>query len=614
MKLFIFLFAISFGALQLLAQNDLILPRDIKPSYDNGIRNIDGTRGANYWQNHGDYDIDVTYNPTTRTVSGSETIVYYNESPDSLHQIIMGLYQEVLSKNTKRYRSLNIDTLKDETVIISSLEINGKSINLEEKTKKKDTNLIISLDTPLSPKSSMEIKVIWHYQMLKGFHLRTGDYGNGVVFVGYFYPRVAVYDDIDGWDRKSYNILHEFYSDFNQYDVNITVPADYIVSATGRLQNSNEVLSPKYEKRYQTALQSPKVYSIIDTTDLLQGGITKRGEQLTWKYHAPISPDFSFSVCKNVLWDGSNVALKSKNVFVDAVYVPASKDFYEVAEIAADAVRFLSEEFPGVDYPYTDMTIVNGWAAMEFPMMVNDPSVSDKEVLYQLTVHEVGHTYFPFYIGTNERKYAWMDEAWANIFPVFYLESRKIKNDYIHHKLDRYYRVAGTEDEVPIITLTNYLEVYPVYRHATYSKPSYALLLLRDFIGHEAFAKRLKNYFKNWGFKHPIPYDFFGAFNPKNEEKVNWFYQEVYFKTTYADLTLNFDGEHFSVINTGGLPVGFDVVFTLKNGEEKTFTYSPFIWRAKNKINLEHPPGTTKIQLINQWDLDVNKADNIWEK
>jgi len=607
------LFLLMTGTL-LTAQNQIILPLEAKPSYRDGVRNRDGTIGEHYWQNYADYRIQVAYNPDTRVVSGSEVITYYNESPDSLKEIVMGLYQEVLSKNTHRYRSIDIDTLKEETVIIEGLELNGKPVDVKEKTSKKGTNLFIELNESIEPESSIKIGVRWHFQYLDGYKIRTGDNGNGVAFIGYFYPKVAVYDDIDGWDTKSYNILHEFYSDFNRYEVEISAPEGYIVSATGRLQNPEAVLMPKYEKRYREALRSPTVYSIIDSNDVKMGNITRKGRQLIWKYEAALAPDFSFSVCKDVLWDGSNVALKSKDVFVDAVYKAESKDFFRVAEVAADAIKFLSEEFPGVDYPYTDMTIVNGWAAMEFAMMVNDPSVSREESLYSLTVHEIGHNYFPFFIGTNERKYAWMDEAWANIFPVFYFERRGMENDYVHYKLDRYYRIAGTEEELPIMTLTSYLEYYPAYRHSTYSKPSYALLCLRDFIGKEAFAKRLKNYFKNWGFRHPIPYDFFGIFNPENDENINWFYQQFYYRTTYADLTIEKDGERFYVVNTGGLPLGFNVIYTYKDGKRRRFSYEPIEWKTRSKIGLEVPRDVIRIEVVNQWHLDVEPAGNVWEE
>ncbi len=610
LTLALFLITSSF----LFAQNELVLPRDLKSSYEKGIRNLDGTPGENYWQNHGDYLIDVAYEPATRIVSGEETILYYNESPDTLKQLVLALYQEVLSKNTHRYRDIGIDTLKDITVIIEALEVNGKPVDMQQNTKRKGTNLFIDLTQKILPQSKVKIKVKWHFQFLNGYKIRTGDDGEGVVFIGYFYPRVAVYDDIDGWDRKSYNILHEFYCDFNQYKVNITVPGGYIVSATGRLQNAEKVLKPKYFKRYRQALRSTEVVSIIDSLDLKEEIITRKGDFLTWKYSAPLSPDFSFSVCKNILWDGVNVPLKSKNVFVDAVYKKKSNDFYRVAEVAADAIKYLSEDFPGVDYPYTDMTMVNGWAAMEFAMMVNEPTVKSEETLYQLTVHEVGHTYFPFFIGTNERKYAWMDEAWANIFPIFYFETRNMENNYIPHKLERYYRIAGTEEELPIITPTNYLEYYPAYRHASYSKPSYALLCLRDLLGRDVFAERLKNYFKNWAFKHPIPYDFFGAFNPDNDASVNWFYQEFYFKTTYADLTLVKDGYQYSVVNTGGLPLGFKAIYTHQNGHESTTSYAPLLWQKTRKIKLKVPDDVTQIKIINQWNLDVNMEDNVAKK
>lgn len=592
------------------AQQDLIIPRNLLPNYEKGIRSTSGAPGENYWQNHADYNIDVELLPETRTVKGSETILYFNESPDTLKEIVLALYQNVLNKDAKRVFNIPQTILNDNTVNIEYLTIGGEPVDMATQVSYTSTNLIVKLNKPVLPGEKAAIEARWNFQMIKGLQLRMGDYDNGVIFVGYFYPKVAVYDDVDGWDKMDYNLLHEFYSDFNTYDVKITAPAEYIVSATGRLQNSKDILAPRFEKRYQNALNSGTVIHIVDSLDLESGKITREGAKHTWHYNAPLAPDFAFSACKNALWDGSTVKLKSKDVFVDAVYLKSSPDFFKVAKVAAEAIRSLSEYFPGVDYPYTDMTIINAGAAMEFPMMVNDPSVSEEQSLHSLTVHEVAHTYFPFYIGTNERKYAWMDEAWANVSPVFYFETREMENDYIAYKLERYYNIAGTQQELPIMTLTNYLEYYPAYRHASYSKPSYAILCLRDLLGEEVFAERLKNYFKNWGFKHPLPYDFFYTFNPDNDPVVNWFYHKFYFETSYADLSLVQENGKLKVVNKGGLPLAFEIEIIGKGGYKTTKAMPARVWMETNEIPLEVKGDVQKVILKNQWNLDVNMADN----
>lgn len=609
-KLLLFVILISWTAV-LTAQNDLVIPRNLLSNYESGIRSTTGAPGPKYWQNHADYSIDVELIADTRTVKGKEIIIYYNESPDTLKELVLALYQNVLNKDAKRIRALPEEILHDNTVNIEHLSIDKSLVDIQNKTSRTSTNLIIELGEPILPGTKVEIEAHWNYQMIKGLQFRTGDYGNGVVFVGYFYPKVAVYDDVDGWDKKDYNLLHEFYSDFNSYDVRITAPAEYIVSATGRLQNSKDILLPEFEKRYQKALKSEEVVHIIDSLDLEKGRVTKPGEKHTWHYKAPLAPDFAFSPCKDALWDGSTVKLKSKDVFVDAVYKKSSWDFFHVAKVAAGAIKFMSEGFPGVDYPYTDMTIINAGAAMEFPMMVNDPSVSSERSLHSLTVHEVAHTYFPFYIGTNERKYAWMDEAWANVAPVFYFESKDWETDYIPYKLERYYRIAGTQAELPIMTLTNYLEYYPAYRHATYSKPAYGLLFLRDLLGEEVFEERLKKYFDNWGFKHPIPYDFFYNFNPDNDPVVNWFYRKFYFETCYADLSIVKEDGKLKVVNKGGMPLAFEIHLIGEGGARSQQTMPAQVWMDTDEIPLEVKGSVKKVIIKNQWDLDVNMEDNI---
>jgi hypothetical protein len=261
----------------------LHMPLDIQELYKRGTRSIDGNPGPEYWQNRADYDIRVMLDPATATIEGQETIHYFNESPDTLSQLVIRLYQDLYRRGNVRDWSVHTSDLHD-GVNITSLSVNGEVFNTDstdENARRRGTHLIITPAQQIVPGSQADIEISWNFTVPGRTTIRMGQYDSTSFFIAYWYPQVSVYDDVNGWDTYSYTGLQEFYNDFNDYQVQVTVPENFIVWATGVLQNPSDVLNKKYLRRYEQGLQSDDIVNIIEEKDLNGGRFTRQKEWLT---------------------------------------------------------------------------------------------------------------------------------------------------------------------------------------------------------------------------------------------------------------------------------------------------------------------------------------------
>ncbi|OQY74860.1 MAG: hypothetical protein B6D45_06240, partial [Ignavibacteriales bacterium UTCHB3] len=390
------------------------MPLNIKKAVENSTRSYDGKPGAKYVQNELSYKITAELHPTEGKVTGSEEIIFKNNFDATLEDLVFRLYQDSFKKGVMRDFQIDPADLHDGT-IITNLKINGVPINPEgDKVMRYGTTMSVKLDEPIPSGGSVAVSVSWEVQLPKINRVRMGKYNDSTFFVAYWYPQISVYDDLQGWDMSSYTMNHEFYNNFADFDVTITVPEGYLVWATGELQNPGEVYSDELLKLYNKAKGSEEVVHII-SKEKKNELKTQKGKN-RFHYTAKYVPDFAFTSAVDYLWDASVMTVDAKTgrkTFISAVYNENSKDFYDVAEIARKAIKYLSEDLPGVPYPYPAMTVFNGQGGMEFPMMVNDGSTESYTSAVGLTSHEIAHTWFPFFMGTNEVKYAHMDEGWA---------------------------------------------------------------------------------------------------------------------------------------------------------------------------------------------------------
>ncbi len=609
----------SYIALNLSGQTSLTVPRNIQAAYDKGTRDVSGTPGKNYWQNSGKYDIRVSFNPLNRAVSGSENIIYTNNSPDTLRWMVFKVYPNIYSKGAPR---LNVIDSSD---ISQAVKITNLKLDREDyKPMVRGTLMYFRLKGIL-PKQSVNISLDFYYKLNKGSYIRTGESEPGAWFLAYFFPRPAVYDDIDGWDSSQYLGQAEFYNDFSDFRLAVTVPKDYVVWATGSLTNTSEVLTPVYLNRLSAAEKSDNIITIIDSTDIAAGGITKDNSFNTFRFEAENVTDVAAAISNHYIWRSSSVLVDSssgRRTRVDAVFNGNKKDFYQVAEFARKTVKSMSYYFPKWPYPYQHETVFNAVktrGGMEYPMMVSDGNFPDRAFTIDVTLHEVFHTMFPFYTGLNETKYGWMDEGLAELSNWILMPQidTSLQSVLVPMDVKSYSQFAGSESDVPIMTLSGQLDER-AYQFNSYTKPAIALIFLRDMLGNELFLKGIRRFIENWHGKHPMPFDFFNSMNQGSGKNLNWYWKKWYFENGVPDLaigglTSNKVTRIIKIEMKGEKPLPVDLKVTFTDGTKQLIHRSAAVWEKGAKtiyINFTTPKTIKEIDLGGQITPDINLKDN----
>lgn len=594
----------------------LPIPLNIKSAYEKNTRSSSGKPGIKYWQNSADYTINVTYDPDSRYLSGTEEINYINNSPDTLTEIIFKLYPNIYKKGTVRDMPVEAPDLTD-GVTIENIQLDGNTKNFTIK----GTNMFIPY-TIVLPGQQIHLSIKYNYTVNQSSHIRTGEIENGSAFIAYFFPRIAVYDDIDGWNRNEYIGSQEFYNDFCNFNLAVTVPNNYLVWATGDLQNCSEVLTEKYCERLQSTEKNDAIVFIVDENDLKAGNITRQNEFNTWKFTATNVTDVAFALSNHYVWNSTSLVVDKKTgrrTRVDAVFNTRHKDYFDAIDVSGKTVELISYKFPAWPFPYNHETVFDGLDQMEYPMMVNDNPVASKFELITLVDHEIFHTMFPFYMGINETKYGWMDEGWATIGE--WLLSPMIDSTVIDdYGMARYEKNAGKEIDAPIISLTTLL-TGETFTNNSYEKPALGYLYIKDLLGDELFFKALHYYIQQWHGKHPMPLDFFNCMNTGSGKNLNWFWKSWFYDVGYPDLAINKvtvaeKNKQVVIERKGSKPVPIDITVLYEDGSRQKFHRSIAVWEKNNKTVTINFTSVKKIKQLNLGSLyipDVNKNDNVWK-
>lgn len=580
----VFVFTTSF----IKAQTTNKMPLEIAKAFQNGTRSNDGNPGPNYWQNYSDYTISAEVNTIDSKLLGSELINYHNNSPDSLGIIVMRLYPDFYKKGNARSWSIGKDDLTD-GVLIKKVAIKGKEIDIDDNKRafRSTTNLYLILENKLIPGDSLQLEVDWEFNIPKKRWVRMGNYGNDRLFIAYWYPQIAVYDDIDGWDRIEYLGTVEYYNDFNNFNVKITTPPGFMVWATGELDNINQLYTQKVIEKYNKAKKSDEIVNIFSVSDTKNNKVLRSNESNRWNFIANHVPDFTFAVSKFSNWDGTSIVANKKTgrrVFIDVVYPDSVDSFDEGAKFSRESVKFLVDSLPGYPFPYSHITsFCNGrkGGGMESPMMVNEGDPSDRGQAIGLIFHEISHSYFPFYMGTNERKYAWMDEGWASWLTYGILDQMEPENNYFERISNSFQNISGKEKEVPLMYPSYQITDYNAYRVHAYNSSAMAYAFLRNAIGDSLFKEALHAYMDRWNGLHPIPYDFFNTFENISQQDLDWYFQPWFFDHSYADLGIKkvtLDNK-IVIINNGGLPLPVEVTCYFTDGTKSKYIENASVWR-----------------------------------
>ena len=601
---------------------ELYQPRQIKQAYEKQTRSLDGKPGKNYWQNTANYNIALTIHPPDRRVNGTETITYTNNSPDTLKTIVIRL---ILNSHTAQaVRQWPVSS----AYLTSGVHIDRYAENKvvktwEEGDKDKITFRQLQLSNPLAPKASVQLSFDWHYDLSLESD-REGMIDSTTYFLAYFYPRVGVIDDYNGWDLTHFPEALEFYNDFGDYNLEVTVPKNYIVWSTGDLQNMDEVLQPTYAKRLKQSMTSDAIIKIADAKDVAAKNITRQ-QTNTWKWKARNVSDMALAISNTYVWDAASVVVNKSTkhrISVQSAYADTSTDFHQMVSFGRHALDWFSHNWPGVPYPYSKTTIVQGFADMEYPMMVNDNTQSDTDFARFVVEHEIAHTWFPFYMGINETRYGFMDEGWATAleYLIGTADMGKEKEDSLFKlfRVKRWAKNPIAESDLPIITPASSL-TGPALRNNEYGKAALGYLAVKQLLGDDLFKKGLHTFMDRWNGKHPTPWDMFYSFNDATGKNLNWFWNNWYFSNHYIDLNLVSVEPGVKTIvkikNTGGFAIPFTIDIAYADGTTKQFNYTPSAWEINQKeISLPIPTeGRPVLVVLNTGIyIDANESDNKW--
>ena len=600
----------------------LHMPLEFKRAYENGTRSFDGKVTGKYWQNTAAYDLKVKIDPSQKLLQGSGTVQYKNNSPDTLRIIVLQAYHNYYKPGAKRagFFATPSGVVKNDGMVMDEIVIAGSAVDLkdEDKFETYGTQYLVTLSDPLPSGETVNVYYQWHYTIPgKGFE-RSGAIDSTSMFIAYWYPEVAVIDDIHGWDRVTYDASAEFYHDVSDFKVEVEVPNNFIVWSSSPLMNPSEVLPEKFLNRLEEAKNSSESVTIVGQ-DELEKGIEMKSN--IWKYEIKDIPDFAFALSDHFIWEAASYEDKMGNYFLNIAYDPKNPGFSSVIKGQQESLKVFHNKFPKHPFPYNHFTIFNGLqgGGMEFPGMANDQAnsgeqyskwfgyeVSDYQANIGVTLHEMFHMYFPFMMGINEKRYAWMDEGWADFADYFSPEKFDNKGD--NEYITRHWVVPMM---VPTYTRPNHSWIN------SYTMGSYSYYSLYHLLGEETFDRCIKVYMDRWKGKHPTPYDYFFTFNDVSGQDLNWFWERWYFDFGYPDLkNEGLNGNKLTIRNEGGRPLAFELIYTFEDDSEKSEIISPECWKSSDVFTKEvTDAGKLKsIQLKTGSGTDAIYSNNTWTR
>lgn len=620
---FVLILLLLAGLSRSAAAQALYLPRDIQQAFNKGTRSPDGRPGPRYWQNRARYDITVQARPPARDIRGRERITYFNNSPDTLQRLVIKLIQNIHQPGVIRDGDASPNYLTS-GVEIDTVTVAGQPRPLPP-TPGHATWRVLPLARPLLPHDSVQLTCAWHFPLALESN-REGMIDKTTYFLAYFYPRVAVYDDYNGWDRLDFTDAQEFYNDFNDYTLRVQVPANFIVWATGTLQNPAQVLQAPFARRLARSLTSDATVHVATAADLAARQITAQRPVNTWQWQARDISDMTIGLSDHYVWDAASVVVDPatrRRASVQAAFADSTADFHHAVQNGRNALGWFSSNLPGIPYPFPKMTVFQGFADMEYPMMVNDSPQKDLQFAQLVEDHEIAHTWFPFYMGINESRYAFMDEGWATTWELLIGRTERPVAEadefYKRFRVNSWIHDAATSEDLPIITPSS--ELHGVaYGNNSYGKPSLSYLALKDLLGDALFKKSLHAYMDRWHGKHPIPWDFFNSMSDASGQSLNWFFHNWFFTNNYIDLAIaqvapSGAGAAVTVQNIGGFAVPFDVAVEYADGSRETLHQSPAVWQADTRravIALPTPKALRSVTLLGGIFMDANEKNNGW--
>jgi hypothetical protein len=649
-------------------RRDIPLTNQIRRAFAAGTRDSTGRPGRNYWQTTTEYNIDARFDPATRTVSGRETIVVHNNSDTPMTDVRMRLDQNLFAANVPKAEQVSEIT---DGMIVTKLAYNGTNIDLKATQPRPApgartmpprtfstvagldlTTAVVQLQSPIAPHSSGTIEAEWNFRVPRsdnGRGVRMGSWGDSLFQVGQWYPRVAVYDDLRGWDTDPYLGPSEFYNNYGHFDVRITAPAGWLVGSSGVLQNPNEVYTAEANAKLARVLSSDEQLNIVSATQRGPGQSTAAGNNgyLTWHFVADSVADVAWATSDRFVFDAARANIPGKGYIpIYIFYEPNHASSYaRVGQTTRHALEFYSKLW--MPYAWTKETVVDGpEGGMEYPnFIMSGLGAAD---------HETGHQWWPMMVGVNETWYGFMDEGFNQYMNILSsVDARdsarsmtpmpgltgmqRLVQPALNNGGRSYGTISGNETEAPLMWDANYGG--PMYSFQAYGKAPMMLSMLGGIVGDSAVQRAMSEYAHAWRFKHPSPWDYAFFMNNALHRDLGWFWYYWLFTTESVEgsiqnvvtngarsvVTVRQDGQMPSpvVLKVEFEPTGAAIKpmpnAQMIDGNTAIVTYPVDVWFTGHRtFNAPLDFGGRAIKTITLDPYgrfpDKNVADNVWPR
>ncbi len=603
-------------------------------------RSASGAPGHAYWQNRADYDITVSLDEEAHSLTGNITITYTNNSPDALEFIWLQLDQNKFTADSRgtavqpynggRWVGATDGGYELSSLQIATVERRGRGVSYSPEYTVNDTRMQILLKEPLEANGGkVNISMNFSFKIPEYGADRMGrlETENGWIYeLAQWYPRLAVYDDVKGWNVEPYLGSGEFYLEYGDFDYKVTVPYDHIVVGSGELVNANEVLTASQRENMKKATESDERVYLVSPDEVADPTKTrpKQDGTFTWHFRMKNSRDIAFASSKAFIWDAARINLPSgKKALAMSVY-PKESDgenaWGRSTEYTKASIEHYSEKW--YEYPYpVAVNVAGNVGGMEYPGLSFCSWKSTTRGLWGVTDHEFGHNWFPMIVGSNERLYPWMDEGF-NTFINHYSTLAFNDGEY-SSTLDQAQRFVPSLTDSEREAIATYPDVTQSYNlgFVAYRKPGMGLVLLREVIlGEERFDRAFKAYIKRWAYKHPTPLDFFNTMENVAGEELDWFWKGWFYSTENLDQSVdgvvydNAGNPYIRLSNRGGLVMPVIIEVTEQDGKKNRFTLPVEVWQRGDEWTFRYEGGSVESVVLDpdRQLPDINIGNNHW--
>ena len=600
---------------------------------ERGTRTRTGRPGARYWTQRAEYALRAELDPATKRLTGQGTVRYHNRSPDTLAWLAVQLHQNLFAPGAARAEATPVTggmELRRVTAQGATLAAGAASDSTPGYVVE-GTVAWLRLPRELAPGGTADLAFDWAFTVPPDGAPRMGTDGE-IFYLAYWYPQMAVYDDVGGWQTDQYLGNAEFYMGYGDYDVSLTVPAGWLVAATGELRNADQVLAAGTRARLAEARRSGSVVHVVGAAERGAGRATAGGGKLTWRFTARDVRDFAFGTSDRYLWDATHALARDSagksavdTVMIHSFYRPERTAWAwdQSARYGRHSIEFLSRYL--WPYPYPQMTAVDGvvsCSGMEYPMMTCIGGPRDTLRLYSVTVHEIAHMWFPMQVGSDERRYAWQDEGLTRFNQAQAMREFFGGYDLEGIARDQYLDLARAGGEVELM---RHGDQYPhgtaAYGIASYAKMATNMAALRALVGDERFLRAYREYGRRWINKHPQPYDLWNTFEDVTGEDLDWFWRTWWYETWTLDQAVgavSAGGDSVSIVveDRGLAPMPARLTITREGGAVERVEVPVERWLAgarRHTVRVGTSPAIARVEIDAERHFpDADRANNVW--